>query len=130
MESSRPIARRYAAPMSGSEADERARGPERSLGLAFTERFVLPYVRDPGLWPVLLVIIGHLVLALALLLLLAARDGHTAAWVLLGFCAAGSVAIARFEWRRLGLGALSGIILASWLLGAVLALVADHHDLY
>jgi hypothetical protein len=105
-----------------------AQSPGR--GVAFVERWVLPYLRDPALWPVLFVLVGHGVVAIAILLLLAARDGSGAGWVVLGLVAAASAGVARFERRWHGLGALSAVLLATWLLAGGLAVVADRYRLY
>jgi hypothetical protein len=70
--------------------------------LPFAERWIAPFVREPLLWPVALVLIAHAVAFLAPVLLLGLRE------------------------RRVGaLGALAGIVVLS--VAAVRAELARHH---
>jgi hypothetical protein len=95
------------------------------------ERFILPFVREPTLWPVLLVVIGHAAAAIAPAMLLAVRDRNPTAWLALVVLAALSVSVPVYEVdRQRRPGALSAIVLVAWLLGAGLALVAHHYGAF
>jgi hypothetical protein len=102
-----------------------------SRGASFTDRWVLPFVHEPTLWPVLVVAIGQVAVLLALLLLMALRDRRPFASGVLTALALLSVAgVWRDVRRRRRLGAIGAIVLAAWLLGAAAALAADRYGLF
>lgn len=106
-------------------------GPDPFRGPAWSDRWILPFVREPTLWPVLLVLVAHVVVFLAPLLLLALRDGHGGARVTLAVTALASAWAAAGEWRRRGrpgaLGALLGVL---WILSGAGALLAHRAGLF
>lgn len=75
------------------------------------DKWVLPYVRQAELWPVLLALLGHVWVVFALAMLSAWRAGNPLAYFPLGvllFFSAGSV---RWEVReRGGLGAVTVLL--------------------
>ncbi len=88
------------------------------------DRWLQPFVSDSGLWPVLIVALLCLATfgAAALLIAIGRRN-----WFAIGVIAAGVVAsvdLARPDLRRRRVGATSGILLALWLLSALLAFIA------
>lgn len=93
------------------------------------DRWVLVFVREPTLWPVLVVLIGHAVALLAPLLLWALRDGRSGPLVLLSLLGAGSLSGVAWELRRRGPGALTGLLASTWLLSAGAAWLANRHQL-
>jgi hypothetical protein len=97
----------------------------------WVEQWILPFVHDSTLWPVLLVLIGHAAAFLTAALLLALRDrGLGAMAALLGLVFL-SVSVVRYEWACLRRpAALSGVVLATWLLSCALAVVADHYGVF
>ena len=115
---------------------DRDRDPEREPeegGRAKSqfERYVLLWVREPMLWPVLIVILGHVVLLAAIVLLRAFGDGSLFGWaglaLLVWMCAGGVHA----EWRQRGrLGVVSMLLLLTWVLAAVLAFVLAPYDVF
>jgi hypothetical protein len=101
--------------------------PERDAfdGPSWVDRWLLPFVREPTLWPVLLVVIGHAMAIIAPLLLLAVRDRSVPASVaLLGLVAVSGVTV-RFDLRRSGRpAALSWVVLVTWLGSGAVAWLA------
>lgn len=93
------------------------------------DRWILVFVREPTLWPVLLVVIGHAVALMAPLLLWALLDGHGRSMVALGLLAALSLAGVTWELRRRGPGALTGLLASTWALSAGMAWLAHRYDL-
>ncbi len=97
----------------------------------WVDRFILVFVHESMLWPILVVIIGHVVVFTAPALLLALRDGRASAFaalLLLGFF---SVQIVRFDLRRSGrLGALSALVTVVWVLSVALAWVAHETGIF
>ena len=111
-----------------------APGPAAASGSAYgpwAERWLLPFVRDSTLWPVLLVAIGHAAAFLAPALLLAVRERRLAAQAAVLLLAALTVTSVGKEVRRhRRLGALNAVILCAWLLGVVLAVLADRYGVF
>jgi hypothetical protein len=95
------------------------------------ERWVMPFVRDPTLWPILVVVIGHVVAFVAPAMLLAVRDGRIGSWAVLLGLAALTVELLRAEPhppRRPG--PLGVVTLVTWLLSAGAAAAADHYGIF
>lgn len=100
-------------------------------GPHWVDRWILPFVREPTLWPVLVVVIGHAIALAAPLLLLAVRDGSGGAAASLALLGLASLAIALLELRRRGrLGPLAGLLLTTWLLSAAAAWAADRFGIF
>ncbi|MDJ0868050.1 MAG: hypothetical protein QNK03_18235 [Myxococcota bacterium] len=100
-----------------------------ALGRAILERGLLPFVREPTLWPVGLVLLAHAWAFLAPLMLFATRDGKPLAAALLVLAALPTLAALRWEWRERGRPAvLSAVAAATWLGSAVAALAAGHYE--
>lgn len=93
------------------------------------DRWILVFVREPTLWPVLLVVIGHAVALVGPLFLWAIRDGRSGPAVTLVLLAALSVAGIVWELRRRGPGALTGLLLSTWTLSAAAAVAANRYEL-
>jgi hypothetical protein len=89
------------------------------------ERGVAPFVREPLLWPVLVVLVLHAGAGLALSLLSALRHGGRAAQALLALLLLATLAAVALELRlRRRPGALAAILAAAWLLAAAGAALA------
>lgn len=111
--------------------DETPRHPAGPEDPGPVERFVLVFVHEPMLWPVLLVAIGHAVALVTALLLLALRERRVSAIGGLLAVAFLSVSALRLELRRRGRpGALSAIGLSTWLLSGAAALAADRYGAF
>ena len=96
---------------------------------SWVDRAVLPFVFEPTLWPVLLVVIGHAVAFVTPALLWALRDGRPAAQAALLLLGLLTVRTLRFELgRQRRPGALTGIWGAIWLLSGALAVFAHRHN--
>lgn len=81
----------------------------------WVERWVLPYLSEPALAPVLIAVLGHVVVALAPLMLWAWRTGSGVAVALLVIAAAASLALCTFElWRFRRPRAVTLVLLGLW----------------
>jgi hypothetical protein len=81
------------------------------------------------LWPVLVVLVAHVALALAGLLLAVQRSRGPFAIAGLVLLTAASAAVLRHDLARRRLGALGATLLASWALGVLTAWAADRFGL-
>jgi TRAP-type mannitol/chloroaromatic compound transport system permease large subunit len=87
-----------------------------------TRDIVMRYFEDSALWPVLLVILAHVVAVVAFILLLAARDRNFGAIGAAGGLVYLSFKIMRWEWREQKmLRTLSVTVVLIWILSAVAA---------
>jgi hypothetical protein len=94
--------------------------------LPFAERWVAPFVREPLLWPVGLVLVVHAVAFLAPVLLLGLRDRRFGALGALALILVMSGDAARRELARRGRpGVVCGLLATIWGL-AVLTAIAAH----
>lgn len=87
---------------------------------------MLPYVREPALWPVLIALLGHVVVGLSPLMLSVWRTGSVYAGLallglLLGSCGLVAFEIYRFRWP----GPVALTCLLTWLAGGGVAWLAD-----
>ncbi len=97
----------------------------------FVAQWVLPYVRDSMLWPVLLALLGHLWVALGGLMVSSVRDGDNRAqrW-LVGVAVLSLVPIAT-ELRAIRRpGGLTVVVVGSWVLAAIIGYAAMWAGLY
>jgi hypothetical protein len=95
------------------------------------ERWALPFVRDSTLWPILVVVIGHVVAFAAPVMLLAVRDGRLSSWAALLGLAALTVGLLRSEAHpRRRPGPLGSVALTTWLLSAAAAVAVDRFDIF
>ncbi len=120
--------RRERAP-GGRARGERGDEPEKP-GQSRLERHVLVYVRDPLLWPVLVVVIAHVAVFVAPLMLSAARDAQPTVVALLAVLGllSGAGVLAELRRRRRP-GAVCVLLGSTWLLSAVVAFTADRYGI-
>jgi hypothetical protein len=106
--------------------------PESESGYGpWADRWLLPFVRDSTLWPVLLVAVAHAAVFLAPTLLLAVRDRRAAAQGAVLLLAALTLKSVWQELRRRRrLAALNAVLVCVWLLGIVLAVLADRYGVF
>lgn len=95
-------------------------GPRRDAfrGRSRVERALLPFLREPTLWPILAVLVAHVVAFVAPLMVIVWRDPQPG-WPSIGLVllAAGSLAACRVELRdQRRPGPVAGLIVATWLL--------------
>ena len=110
--------------MDEREADDAAPSPS---ALERAEELL----REPTLWPVWLVVIGHAVVLLAPTLLMALRDRRASAALALAIV--GGATLRGFYGRlraRQGLGPLHLTLLVTWILAIALAVAADRWGLF
>jgi len=94
--------------------------------MSWDERWLLPYVEDSTLWPVLVVVIVHVVAFVAPILLFAVRDGRAIGMVGTLGLAFLSVQTVRYELRRRHkAGALTWVLVVTWILSIVAAVAAE-----
>jgi len=97
-------------------------GPDAFRGATRVERALLPFLREPTLWPVLAVLVAHAVVLVAPMLVLAWRDPR--GWSSLGLAVLGlpSVVAVGRELRDHGRPRLlSALIAGTWALCGVAA---------
>jgi hypothetical protein len=112
---------------------EGGRGPTQDVGSGYgpwADRWLLPFVRDSTLWPVLLVVVAHAAAFLAPALVFALRDRRLPAQAAVLLLAALTVRVVGGELRRRRrVGALNAVLLSVWLLGGTLAVVSDRYGI-
>ncbi|MAI80108.1 MAG: hypothetical protein CL917_14265 [Deltaproteobacteria bacterium] len=83
---------------------------------------VMRYFEDSALWPVLIVILAHIVAVVGFILLLASRDRNIGAIGAAGGLVYLTFIIMRWEWRELNaLRTLSITVVVIWILSAIVA---------
>ena len=101
----------------GSQSEE---PPEREELRA--RDIVMRYCEDSALWPVLIVILAHIIAVVAFILLLSVRDKNFGAIGASGGLVYLTFVIMRWEWReRQALRTLSITLVLIWILSAVVA---------
>ena len=114
--------------MSSAEDPGSDREPQGEL---WVDRWILPAIRESTLFPLLLVVIGHVVAFIAPALLFAIRDRQLGAQVVLLALIALTSGCVRFEIRRHRRpDLLSVILLATWLLSGATAWACDRYGLF
>jgi len=84
------------------------------------DRFLANYVSDPMLWPVMLAVLGHVIIVIAPVILLAVRDRHPLGIVGLAFALVSSASL--FVRRgRPRARVLGWLVLATWVASAGMA---------
>ena len=93
------------------------------------DMWIMPYLRDSSLWPVLVVFVVHAVAFIAPVLLYAVRDGRTGPIVAVGVVALLTLRGFRWEIRsRNKFGAISWVIVATWISSFVAAYFANLYN--
>src|SRR5215470_6396111 len=111
-----------------AEPDDRSleHAPDPEGKLPFTERWIVPFVREPLLWPVTAVLVAHAVAFLAPIQILALRDRRIAALAALALLLVLSGTAVRKELARIHRpGVVCALLGVIWVFAAVLAVVAD-----
>ena len=113
---------RASRPDAGAAGDEDERRP-------FIDRFIMPYFEDSALWPVLIVVIAHVVAFISPVLLFAIRDHSLGAVAgLLGLAALSVKAVLHERSMHGGLGAIAWAVVTTWLLSGSVAYWAARYD--
>jgi hypothetical protein len=93
------------------------------------DMWIMPYLRDSSLWPVLVVLVLHVVAFVVPVLLFAARDRRTGAIFALGVLMLLTLRGFRWEIRsREKFGAISWLIVATWITSLLAAYLANRYD--
>lgn len=103
---------------------------EYEVGRSLADRIIAPYFQEPGLWPVLFVLLAHGVLGIGVALLDALRGGLGYGLVALVLVGAGTVWAFVRDLRRRRFGLTCRSLSICWVLGAASAWAADHYGLY
>ncbi len=91
--------------------------------------WVMPYIRDSTLWPVLVVLIAHVVAFITPLMLYAIRDERIGPIIAMVIVV--GLTVRGFVWEirtRNQFGAISWLIVVSWIASAIAAYFADMHN--
>jgi len=105
-----------------------AREPE---GANFVERWLMPFISDSALWPILVVVLAHATILLGSALILSVRDRSIGAML-----AVAAISVLSFEGIRNEVrarrrpGPLTGLAAIVWLSSAVAAWAADRAGLF
>jgi len=87
--------------------------------------FVLPYLHEISLLPVLFALLGHVMIVVALVMVNAVRDQFLPAWGALFVLGAVSFGLMRFEFRvRRRPGAIAWAVLGTWIVSGIVAVIA------
>ncbi len=91
--------------------------------------WIMPYLRDSSLWPVLVVLVLHVVAFVTPALLFAIREHRPGAIVAVGVLSLLTLRGFRWEIRSRGkFGAISWLIVATWITSLLAAYVANLYD--
>ena len=105
------------SPAGGQEPEDPRADQSPSL-----ERFIMHYLEDSALWPIVIVIIGHLVALASFALLFAVRERRVSAALATAVMLWGSFLALRWEYRRHGhLGIITVLLAITWLVSALTA---------
>lgn len=97
----------------------------------WVEQWVLPYLREPVLLPVLIALLGHVVVGLSPLMLAVWRTGNPAAIAALALLSAASVGLSLFEARsQRRPGAVTLTIAGTWLASVGVAVLAERTGVF
>ncbi|MBW2269454.1 MAG: hypothetical protein JRH16_12835 [Deltaproteobacteria bacterium] len=95
------------------------------------ENWVLPYIHDSALWPVLIVIVAHVVAGMIPLLISAVRERWIPAIVLTAWLGFLSYKLCRNDVKQhAGLSAIGWLLIITWLLGGTAAYFSDRTGLF
>lgn len=93
--------------------------------------WIMPYIRDSSLWPVLIVLVAHVVAFVTPVLLFAVRDARIGPMIAIGVLAILTVKGFRWEMRtRRAFGAISWLIVVCWTASAIAAYFADRSNFF
>ncbi len=88
---------------------------ERDRWPLWARYWILPYLEDTALWPVLMAVLGHVVVLIVPLLVFAQRSGHPVAYLFLAALGFVSVQLVWVEVQALRRpGALTGVVVVTW----------------
>ena len=111
----------------GERPGERSETEDEPVGVfGRFESIVTFFVKEQTMWPILVVVLGHLAAFLASALLLGARDRMPASMVALLGLSLGSLELVRVERTGRGrFGVMTGLVIATWVMGIAMAIAAD-----
>ncbi len=104
--------------------------PSTSGWPAWVDEWVLPYLENRALWPVWVALVGHVVVVVAGLVLLAVRTELPEAFVVLGLVIAGSGWLVVRDARASGPGGVTLTVGLGWATSLGLAWLAEATGLF
>jgi hypothetical protein len=113
----------------GPATGEQEAGDSEAKHSAF-HRYLLLYLKDSTLWPVVFVLIAHAAAFLMPVILFSFRDRSPPAMLAIAVLFMLSLRACGDDWHRRKLGPLSGLLMAIWLLAATAAFFADKWQLF
>jgi len=97
----------------------------------WVKNWILPYIQEPTLWPVLFALLGHVVVIIAPMMLFVQRHGSVKSLIGLCLMAFVSAAFIRFELKyRRRPGGVSFTVLLTWASAAGLAWISDYYGVF
>ena len=97
----------------------------------WVDRFILPFVRESTLWPVLIVLVAHVVAFVGPAMIFAVRDEGRGSMAVLAVLVVLSALVVRFEWRREGRpAALTALTAVTWVSSAAFAWLANRTHIF
>ena len=98
---------------------------------SWVDRFVLVFLRESSLWPILFVIVGHIVVFAAPVLILAVRERRVSAMAALLLLGVMSFNIVRFDVGREGRPAsLSKLVAITWAIVFAVAWISHRTGIF
>lgn len=104
--------------------------PSPSGWPAWVDEWILPYLQNRALWPVWVALIGHVVVAVAGLVLLGVRTGLPEAWIAVGAMVVGSGWLVIRDARASGPGGVTLTVAIGWVTSLGLAWLAEETGLF
>lgn len=93
--------------------------------------WIMPYIRDSSLWPVLVVLMAHVVAFVTPVLLYAVRDARIGPIITMGVLSILTVNAFRWEVRTRGqFGAISWLIVVCWSASTIAGYFADRNNFF
>lgn len=97
---------------------------------AWVEQWVMPYLQESALWPVLLALLGHIVVIIAPILTSVARGWRPAVVPLFALVLGSGWLVMTDYGRRKRPGVVTAVVLVTWALSGVVAYFAYITDVF
>ena len=116
--------------MQEGDGGEEAGDEDESEPSPSVESFMMHYLEESMLWPIVIVVIGHAVALASFTLLLAVRERRLSAMAATGLLLYASFLGVRWEYRRHGnLKAITWLLVITWLLSGLTAYLGHSYKI-